>query len=117
MPLLFSYGTLQDEQVQRGTFGRTLRGQRDSLPGFERQQVAISDPLTSAVPGRSHHANARFTGVAEHHVDGTAFEVTDAELEAADRYERPSAYARTVVTLASGVEAWVYVHTPGAGEG
>jgi hypothetical protein len=28
---LFSYGTLQDEAVQRATFGRTLRGTPDRL--------------------------------------------------------------------------------------
>src|SRR5215467_2630490 len=27
MPLLFSYGTLQQESVQRSTFGRTLEGE------------------------------------------------------------------------------------------
>jgi hypothetical protein len=36
MPLLFSYGTLQQEDVQWSTFGRLLEGQRDELPGFER---------------------------------------------------------------------------------
>ncbi len=35
MPLLFSYGTLQQEDVQLSTFGRLLQGQRDELLGFE----------------------------------------------------------------------------------
>ncbi len=39
-----------------------------------------------------------------------AFEVTDAELAAADDYERPAAYVRIAVVLASGASAWVYVH-------
>jgi len=34
MPLLFSYGTLQDEPVQRATFGRKLEGSADGLSGF-----------------------------------------------------------------------------------
>ena len=37
---------------------------------------------------------------------------TDAELAAADEYERPALYRRVEVTLASGRQAWVYVHTP-----
>jgi hypothetical protein len=34
MPLLFSYGTLQQEDVQWSTFGRLLEGEPDELPGF-----------------------------------------------------------------------------------
>jgi hypothetical protein len=40
---------------------------------------------------------------------GTAFRLTDAELLIADRYERADAYTRIPVSLASGVQAWVYV--------
>jgi hypothetical protein len=35
VPLVFSYGTLQDEHVQQSTFGRLLQGQRDELLGCE----------------------------------------------------------------------------------
>ena len=44
MPLLFSYGTLQQPNVQRSTFGRLLRGHADELPGFEPSLVEIEDP-------------------------------------------------------------------------
>jgi gamma-glutamylcyclotransferase (GGCT)/AIG2-like uncharacterized protein YtfP len=50
-------------------------------------------------------------------VSGTVFEITDAELAAADRYEQLAAYRRIAVTLASGKRAWVYVDSrsaPGA---
>jgi gamma-glutamylcyclotransferase (GGCT)/AIG2-like uncharacterized protein YtfP len=60
--------------------------------------------------GRTHHANVIFTGCAGSRVPGTVFEVTDAELVAADEYERPASYERVAVTLASGKEAWVYVN-------
>ena len=40
-------------------------------------------------------------------VQGTAFEVTDAELAAADDYERDADYIRIAVVLASGHPAWV----------
>ena len=37
------------------------------------------------------------------------FEITDAELADADRYEERAVYKRIRTTLASGTEAWVYV--------
>ena len=33
MPLVFSYGTLQDEHVQQSTFGRLLKGKGTSFLG------------------------------------------------------------------------------------
>ena len=112
MPLLFSYGTLQQDDVQRATFGRLLHGHGDELPGYEPSLVEIEDPRQAAAVGRTHHANVIFNGRADSRVPGTVFEVTDAELAAADEYERPASYERVAVTLASGKEAWVYVHAP-----
>jgi gamma-glutamylcyclotransferase (GGCT)/AIG2-like uncharacterized protein YtfP len=113
MPLLFSYGTLQEDEVQLATFGRLLKGDADQLLGFEPSVVPIDD-LTIVASGRTHHANATFTGRPDSRVTGTAFEITDAELAAADRYETPAAYARVAGTLGSGRTAWVYVHAPSA---
>jgi hypothetical protein len=112
MPLLFSYGTLQQEDVQLSTFGRLLTGRADALVGFEAALVRIENPEVAAAARRTHHANAAFTANRDHRVSGTAFEVTDAELAAADEYERPAAYVRIETTLASGARAWVYVHAP-----
>jgi gamma-glutamylcyclotransferase (GGCT)/AIG2-like uncharacterized protein YtfP len=53
-------------------------------------------------------------------VSGTVFEITDAELAAADEYERLAAYKRIAAMLASGKQAWVYVDArsaPGASGG
>ena len=86
MPLLFSYGTLQLENVQLSTFGRLLDGQRDALPGFEQLSVRIEDPQVVVASGRTHHANVAFNGRNDSRVGGTVFEITDAELAAADRY-------------------------------
>jgi len=110
MPLVFSYGSLQEEHVQLSTFGRLLRGERDDLPEFEPSSVPIEDPQVVAASGRTHHANATFTGRPDSRVSGTVFEVTDAELAGADAYEAAASYRRRVVTLASGRQAWVYVH-------
>ena len=109
MPLLFSYGTLQDEKVQLSTFGRLLSGQRDELPGYEPSLVKIEDARLAAAIGMTHHANAGFNGRKDSRVSGTVFEVTDAELAAADLYELPASYKRIAVVLASGKESWVYV--------
>jgi gamma-glutamylcyclotransferase (GGCT)/AIG2-like uncharacterized protein YtfP len=97
MALLFSYGTLQQEDVQLSTFGRRLDGKRDELPRFEAARVGP-------------HANAQFNGREESRVAGTVFEITDAELAAADRFEAPFSYKRIAAVLTSGRQAWLYVH-------
>jgi len=62
MPLLFSYGTLQQESVQLSTFGRRLEGQVDELVGFEQSLLKIEDPEFVATSGKSHHAIVTFNG-------------------------------------------------------
>ena len=79
--LLFSYGTLQQPDVQLATFGRHLGGERDPV-------LVASDRADAAV-------------------DGTVFTITAAELAAADEYEVDD-YSRVLVSLRSGRQAWVY---------
>ena len=43
MPKLFSYGTLQQENVQLATFGRTLVGSKDQLIGYQLGKIDITD--------------------------------------------------------------------------
>lgn len=114
MPLLFSYGTLQQADVQLATFGRRLSGQSDELPAFEPSLVKIADPQVAARLGRTHHDNVTFNGKGHSVVLGTAFEVTDAELASADEFEAAFFYKRIAATLASGKRAWVYVDAPSA---
>ena len=102
MPLLFSYGTLQQENVQLSTFGRLLQGQKDQLLGFEASSIKIEDPQVVATSGKTHHANVTFNGRSDSRVSGTVFEISDAELAAADRYEQLAAYKRVAAMLASG---------------
>jgi gamma-glutamylcyclotransferase (GGCT)/AIG2-like uncharacterized protein YtfP len=111
MPLLFSYGTLQEDHVQLSTFGRRLEGVRDALVGCERSRVRIEDPLAVASLGKTHHDNVTFVGDDDSRVAGMVFEVTDAELARADEYEAPFSFARVTARLASGRSAWVYVHS------
>lgn len=107
MPFLFSYGTLQQEAVQMSTFGRLLRGHPDELVGFEQSLLRIEDPQFVATSGKTHHAIVKFNGRDASRVSGTVFEVSESELDEADRYE-PAGYTRIPARLASGKQAWVY---------
>src|SRR5678809_1216824 len=110
MPRLFSYGTLQQEEVQVSTFGRKLAGEKDLLVGYEPSLVKITDPDVSARLKKTHHDNVSKTEDDWSNVQGTVFEVTDAELARADAFEAEFNYKRINVGLASGNDAWVYVH-------
>lgn len=110
MPRLFSYGTLQHEEVQLSTFGRKLDGQKDLITGYEPALLKITDPAVAARLGKTHHDNILATGDDWSNVQGTVFEVTDEELAKADEFEKEFAYKRVNVTLASGNDAWVYVY-------
>ncbi|HKO00545.1 MAG TPA: gamma-glutamylcyclotransferase family protein [Thermoanaerobaculia bacterium] len=109
MPLLFSYGTLQDPQVQLSTVARLLHGDRDELVGYERSTVPIEDPEVVARLGRTHHANVTLNGNDDSRVAGTALHVTDDELARFDEFEAAFFYERITARLASGRETFVYV--------
>jgi Gamma-glutamyl cyclotransferase, AIG2-like len=108
MPLLFSYGTLQQENVQLSLFGRLLGGEADALVGFEQSLLTIDDPHVVTLSGKKDHVIVRFNGRPDSRVSGTVFEITDEELAHADQYE-VDVYTRVQARLASGREAWVYV--------
>jgi gamma-glutamylcyclotransferase (GGCT)/AIG2-like uncharacterized protein YtfP len=108
MPLLFSYGTLQQENVQLATFGRLLQGKKDELLGFALSLAMIDDREVVATSGKTHHPIVKFNGRNDSRVSGTVFEISVAELASADRYE-VAAYKRVAAMLASGKQAWVYV--------
>ena len=106
MPLLFSYGTLQLAEVQRATFGRLLDGTPDSLTGWREKQVKITDPEVLRRSGKAHHP-VLVPGDGPP-ISGSVFALTDAELAHADAYEVDD-YARILLTLESGRQAFVYV--------
>ncbi|QTC90795.1 gamma-glutamylcyclotransferase family protein [Brevundimonas goettingensis] len=97
--LLFAYGTLQDPAIQIAHFGRPLTGDPDRLDGFTRSTLTDGDAVYPVlIPG----------GPAPTPVEGVVFEITPADLAAADAYEG-DLYRRIRVRLASEIEAWVYV--------
>ena len=106
---LFTYGTLQTEEVQLETFGRRLEGHADALPQYTLKTIEIKDQDFVAKSGTAIHRNLQFTGVASDFVEGTVYSVTREELEQADAYE-PEGYKRLLVELKSGGKAWVYVN-------
>lgn len=105
---LFSYGTLQTPQVQIAQFGRLLPGQADSLSGYRKAMIEITDPSVIAKSGERLHPILLRTGLELDEVPGTVFEITPKELTAADAYEVAD-YRRIIVRLRSGREAWVYI--------
>ena len=106
--LLFSYGTLQLEKVQIESFGRKLNGKPDKLKGYELQSLQIKDPDVLAKSNQAVHPIAVNTELSKNEVEGTVFEISDAELQQSDQYE-VSDYVRVEEQLQSGQFAWVYI--------
>ncbi|MDX1678145.1 gamma-glutamylcyclotransferase family protein [Arsukibacterium sp.] len=107
MPKLFSYGTLQQKNVQLANFGRQLNGFKDSLPGYVVGEIAITEPRVLRESGKAIHPILRFTGNSSDEVPGTVFELSDEELAQADDYE-VNAYIRVSARLKSGTDCWIY---------
>ncbi|WP_158812937.1 gamma-glutamylcyclotransferase family protein [Methylocapsa sp. S129] len=105
---LFSYGTLQQESVQIASFGRLLKGADDALLGYKQSMIEITDPDVIRKSGKNFHPIVVATDNPRDEVPGKVFEITEAELAAADAYE-VSDYKRVSAPLKSGVDAWVYV--------
>ena len=108
MAYLFSYGTLQQVDVQLSTFGRILKGIPDCLVGYVIAQLSIESNDEMATSGRNSYPIAKATGSRSNRVPGVVFDVTQAELMYADHYEGDD-YKREQLILESGKTAWVYV--------
>lgn len=108
---LFAYGTLQQREVQLATYGRPLDGTPDLLTGYWLEPLTITDPEVVRLSGKAVHAIARESGDPADRIAGVVFALTEAELEATDRYE-VDVYGRVEVALESGSRAFVYVGPP-----
>ncbi|NNE75784.1 MAG: gamma-glutamylcyclotransferase [Pricia sp.] len=95
---LFTYGTLQNEDVQMELFQRKLYGSKDKLVGYQLSEEKIA--------GR--YPVVFRTGNRKDILEGVAYKLTPEELRVADWYEG-ELYARVQTTLASGKEDWVYI--------
>ena len=108
MPLLFSYGTLQLEQVQLETFGRLLKGEKDVLSGYKITMLEITDPEVLRRSNQKYHPIIAFSGNENDKVEGVLFEVTEEEIQQADEYEVAD-YKRVEVTFNSGNKGYIYI--------
>ena len=106
--LLFSYGTLQNAEVQLETFRRELAGCDDALLGYQLEMIEIKDEAVVALSGETHHPIAIETCDSVDEVPGMVFEITTDELNHSDQYE-VNDYKRIFGNLKSGKKAWVYV--------
>lgn len=106
--MLFSYGTLKMENVQLKNFGRKLSALPDILRKYELRNCLIQDVNIANISGKNIHPIACFTGNPENSIPGVILNLTNDELQQADKYE-VEAYKRVKCTLQSGKEAWVYV--------
>ncbi len=108
MPYLFSYGTLQKEQVQMETFGRILKGDQDVLTGYRLEMLEITDPEVLRKSSRKFHPVLKFSGNRKNEIEGILFKVTDEEILQADEYEVED-YQRIEAVFESGRPGFVYV--------
>ncbi|WP_308800001.1 gamma-glutamylcyclotransferase family protein [Agromyces silvae] len=104
---MFSYGTLQQADVQRALYGRAVPTVVDALPGYRIDWLQITDAEVLRMSGSDRHPILR-RGSAGSRVEGAYLELSEAELAATDAYEVDD-YVRRTVTLASGVQAFVYL--------
>ncbi|QEL57179.1 gamma-glutamylcyclotransferase family protein [Chromobacterium paludis] len=108
MPKLFSYGTLQQDNVQLATFGRLLNGHPAQLVGFKREMLEIRDAEVVRASGKTHHPIIHPSDCQQDRVAGSVFNISEQELAQADLYEVDD-YRRVQALLDNGERAWVYI--------
>lgn len=108
MHYLFSYGTLQLENVQIKNYGRKLIGFNDVLENYKIEQLKITDKEVLSKSQQQFHPIAIASENKEDAIEGVVFEITEQELVETDKYE-VSDYKRVLETFKSGRKAWVYI--------
>jgi hypothetical protein len=104
---LFSYGTLQRDEVQSALFGRVLAGAPDALVGYTLAPVEVRDEAFLAKGESKNQQTTVRSNDDTDVIEGTALKISTEELLLADKYE-PENYERVKVVLQSGKEAWIY---------
>lgn len=105
---LFSYGTLQRDDVQLELFGRLLNGTKDVLENYKIVSIEITDETFLAKGEDKLQKTLVLSKDEADFIEGTVFEISEEELIQSDKYE-PDNYQRVEVTLQSGKKAWIYV--------
>ena len=96
MEYLFVYGTLRVPNIQQSVLGRVVTGTPDILDGYGRSTISAGIATYFILVEQASES-----------VEGVVLEITQDELERADRYET-DAYRRFRVNLRSGKQVWVY---------
>jgi len=99
---LFTYGTLQHDDIQENIFGRILQGIPETLIGYALREIQIEEEF-----GIVHYPIIVETHNPEDTINGIVYEITTKELHQADLYEG-SHYKRVEVHLHSNQKAWAY---------
>jgi gamma-glutamylcyclotransferase (GGCT)/AIG2-like uncharacterized protein YtfP len=102
MQKLFSYGTLQDTDVQENLFGRILQGTPEILIGYELSEIQIEEEF-----GLVHYPIIMETEDSNDTISGILYQVSMNDLHQADLYEGKH-YKRIEVQLQSSQKAWAY---------
>lgn len=99
---LFTYGTLQHDDVQENLFGRILNGTPEKLVGYALKEIQIEEEF-----GIVHYPVIVETHKQEDFINGIVYEISTIELNQADLYEGLH-YRRVEVHLHSNQKAWAY---------
>ncbi|QBN18089.1 gamma-glutamylcyclotransferase family protein [Flavobacterium nackdongense] len=99
---LFTYGSLQHDDVQENLFGRVLHGTPERIIGYELKRIQIEEEF-----GIVHYPVIVETENPADFIDGMVYNVTEKELHQADLYEGMH-YKRVEVHLNSNQKAWAY---------
>jgi len=105
---LFSYGTLQLENVQIKNYSRKLVGFKDVLENYTLEYLEITDKDVLTKSQQQLHPIAIPSKHKEDCIKGVIFKITEQELIQTDNYE-VSDYKRILETFQSGKKAWVYI--------
>ena len=99
---LFTYGSLQQDDVQENLFGRILSGTPETLIGYALKEIKIEEEF-----GIVYYPIIVETHKAEDTINGIVYDITTIELHQADLYEGLH-YKRVEVQLQSNQKAWAY---------
>lgn len=103
---LFSYGKLQQREVQIKLLGRELEMNKDILKGYQIASIIITDEIFLETGA---DINQRIALKSNHKdfIEASVLEITEEELIRSDSYE-PKNYKRVEMVLESEKKAWVY---------
>jgi gamma-glutamylcyclotransferase (GGCT)/AIG2-like uncharacterized protein YtfP len=102
MVSLFTYGSLQQKDVQESLFGKVLNGTPEKLIGYALEKISIEEEF-----GVVSYPIIVETNKETDFIDGIVYEITEKELNQADLYEGMH-YKRVEVLLHSNQKAWAY---------